>query len=371
MRMQRSGRGAPSVHDHLDLRDIVARDELFVTVWASRPAMTPRSIASRVQEVRSAIRGGWPESIAEQLAESVDAAFPEAAGVVAVADRSGVVLSEHLGEPPRAEIVRVGSLPSLAPVIEHRQQSIPFIAVVADRRGADLFWSSGHQTGATTVAGDDTTLTKVQAGGWSQRTFQQRAENSWEHTAHDIAEELMRLADSINPRVITVAGDVRIKEMLHKRLPAATAALLRDAPGGGRTTDGSEDERAEAVRRWVRTAVAEDTVAVLKLFEQHRGQLDRASDGAAATFSAMREARVDTLLIHDDPTSERAAYFIEEDPGVIALERLTITDLGHTSARAGRMVDVAIRNAILTGAGIRVVPGTSPVNEGIGAILRW
>jgi hypothetical protein len=369
--MQRSGQGAPSVHDLLDLRDVVARDELFVTVWASRPALTPRSIASRVQEVRDAVHGGWSDRIAEQLAGAVDSAFPESAGVVAVADRSGVVLSEPLSEPPRADIVRVASLPSLAPVIEHRQQSIPFLAVVADRRGADVFWSTGGQTGTTTVAGDDTTLTKVQAGGWSQRTFQQRAENSWEHTAHDIADELTRLTDSVNPRLITVAGDVRIKEMLHKRLPASTAALLRDAPGGGRTPDGSEDDRADVVRRWVRTAVAEDTIAVLDLFEQHRGQLDRASDGAAATFEAMREARVDTLLIHDDPSSERAAYFVADDPSVVALERLTIRDLGHAPARAGRMVDVAIRNAILTGAGIRIMPAGSPVNDGIGAILRW
>ena len=369
--MQRSGNSAPSVHDHLDLRDVVSRDELFITVWASRPAMTPRPIASRVQDVRDAIPGGWPSATAEQLVEVVDAAFPEAEGVIAVADRSGVVLNERLSQPPRADIVRVASLPSLAPLIEHRQQSIPFMAVVADRRGADLFWSSGQHSGTTSVEGDDTTLTKVQAGGWSHRTFQQRAENTWEHTAHEIAEELMRLADSIAPRVITVAGDVRIKEMLRKRLPAATAALLRDAPGGGRAADGSEDHREDAVRRWVRTAIAEDTVAVLQLFDQHRGQLDRASDGAEATFAAIRQARVDTLLIHDDPTSERAAYFVADDPNVVALDRQTVSDLGHTSARAGRMIDVAIRSAILTGAGIRVVPGTHPVNEGIGAILRW
>ena len=369
--MQRSGHSAPSVHDHRDLRDVVASDELFVTVWASRPAMTPRSIASRVQEVRTAVHGGWPESVVAQLAETVDEAFPEAAGVVAVADRSGIVLAERLTEPPPADLVRVASLPSLAPVIEHRQQSIPFIAVVADRRGADLFWSTGRQTGTTTVEGDDTVLSKVQAGGWSQRTFQQRAENSWEHTAREIADELMRLVDSITPRVITVAGDVRIKEMMHKRLPAATAALLRDAPGGGRAADGSEDDRAAAVRRWVRTAVAEDTVAVLRQFEQQRGQLDRASDGAEATFAAMREARVDTLLVHDDPASERVGYFSADDPNAVALDRPTMTRLGHGSARAGRMIDVAIRNAILTGGGIRVVPGTQPVNEGIGAILRW
>jgi hypothetical protein len=36
-----------------------------------------------------------------------------------------------------------------------------------------------------------------------------------------------------------------------------------------------------------------------------------------------------------------------------------------------RMVDIAIRAAILTGAGIRIVPATKRLKDGIGAILRW
>jgi hypothetical protein len=37
----------------------------------------------------------------------------------------------------------------------------------------------------------------------------------------------------------------------------------------------------------------------------------------------------------------------------------------------GRLVDVAIRAALGTGAGVRVIPKHGPVNEGIGGLLRW
>jgi hypothetical protein len=266
--------------------------------------------------------------------------------------------------------VLTGSLPALAPVIEHRQASIPFIVVLVDRRGADLFWSATDRSGSSSVDGDETYIRKVQAGGWSHRTFQQRAENAWEHTAEEVAEEVTRLIETVRPRVITVAGDVRMTEMLHKRLPKSAAGLVRDVPGG-RAHDGSGEHRDEEVQKWIRTAVAEDTVAVLRLFEQERGQLDRASDGAEATFEAIREARVDTLLIHDDVSLARIGLFVPEEPNLVSIDRRTLEALGRSSFREARLADVAIRACVLTGAGIRVVPAAPYLTHGIGAILRW
>jgi release factor family 2 len=261
-------------------------------------------------------------------------------------------------------------VPALAPVIEHRQQSIPFIVILVDRRGADLFWSDVRESGSSSVSGDQTYIRKVQAGGWSHRTFQQRAENTWEHTAREVAEETSRLADSVQPRVITVAGDVRMSEMLRKRLPAVVAELVREVPGG-RSPDGSDQHREAEVQRWIRTAIAEDTVAVLRLFEQERGQHDRASDGAEETFEALREARVDTLLIHDDGNLDQAAFFAPDEPSLVSLDHRTLVALGRSSILSARRADVAIRACILTGAGIRVVPAAPTLNDGIGAILRW
>jgi hypothetical protein len=358
------------LHDHDDLRELVARDARFVTVWANCSEASPRSAESRQQAIRDAVDDVLPADVADALNESIDDAFPGAEALVAVCDESGVLLVEQLPTPLRQEAVFSGALPALAPVIEHRQAAIPFIVIVVDRRGADLFWSDAERSGSASITGDDTFIRKVQAGGWSHRTFQQRAENTWEHTAQDIAEHVTRLVDTIKPRVITVAGDVRMTEMLRKRMPPSAVDMLRDVPGG-RGNDGSDAHSDAEVQRWIRTAIAEDTVAVLQLFDQERGQLDRAADGPEATFEALREARVDTLLVHDDANHEALALFVPDEPNLVSLDDDTLRQLGRSSIRSARRVDVAIRACILTGAGIRVVPGVRTLNEGIGAILRW
>jgi hypothetical protein len=49
----------------------------------------------------------------------------------------------------------------------------------------------------------------------------------------------------------------------------------------------------------------------------------------------------------------------------------TVAALNLGRPRQGRLVDAAIRAALATGAGVRVVPNAGPVNDGMGAILRW
>ena len=135
----------------------------------------------------------------------------------------------------------------------------------------------------------------------------------------------------MTPRVISVASDVRMVQLLREQLPAEVVALTRDAPGS-RSEDGSDAVREDANRRWIKTAVAEETVEVLRVFERERGQHDRAADGAAATCAALCEARVDVLLVHDDPRDERRAWFAAEEPTLVAVDARTIADMGVRAA---------------------------------------
>jgi peptide subunit release factor 1 (eRF1) len=353
--MERSGRTAPAAHELDDLRQLTLADGPFLTVWASRPGLSVKDI---------------PQHADETVVDAVNSAFPASSGVVVVADSSGVLLNEPLDDAPRADIARMGALPSLAPVIEQRQSSIAFMLVVTDRRGADLYWSDTQHSGSRLVEGDDTFITKVHAGGWSQKNFQQRAENTWEHTADEIASEVTKLFDSVKPRLIAIAGDLRMTELLRSRLPAACADLLRDVPGG-RSEDGSDENREEALQRWIRTAIAEDTVAALQLFDQEQGQEDRALSGTEATLVALCEARVDTLLVHDDGSQTGVAYYVPDEPSLVAVDPQTLTAMGRSDVRSARLIDVAIRAALHTDAGIRIVPTTPRLADGIGAILRW
>jgi len=92
-------------------------------------------------------------------------------------------------------------------------------------------------------------------------------------------------------------------------------------------------------------------------------------EGTAATFEALERAQVGTLLVHDDPDDERAAWF-GPDATHAALDRQTLLDMGVGDPRQDRMVDVALRAACGTSAEIRIVPGGGSPREGIGAILR-
>ncbi len=97
----------------------------------------------------------------------------------------------------------------------------------------------------------------------------------------------------------------------------------------------------------VATAVAEDTVRLLEQFKRDRGRPDLVADGIHATAEAITSGAVEVLLVRDD-RNER-----------------------HNVAREdAAVVDGLIRDAILTGATVRVVPVNGPVTEGVGALLR-
>ncbi len=369
--MERSGTNSPVSTRPADVLELMNSKGPFLTVWADRPSAEADGRAAANAAVRQASTT-MPPAVLDAVTEALAAALTAAPGAVAVADGSGVRLVEELPSPPRASLSREGELPSLSPVIEHRQADIPFVLVVTDRQGADVYWSGPADTGVTTVTGDgDQPIHKPRhGGGWAHRRMQQRAENAWEQTSSEVASTLAEVVEQVRPRVITVGGDVRMTQLLRERVPDGVAALLRDVPGS-RSEDGSDEHRDAAIRRWVRTAVAEDTVAVLRLFEQEQGQRDRAADGPSDTLAALRESRVDVLLVHDDPDDARQAWFVDDVPTMVSDDPSLLRSLGHDEPRPARLVDVAIRAALATGAGIRVVPSAGPVTGGLGAILRW
>jgi hypothetical protein len=287
-----------------------------------------------------------------------------------VANTTGVVHVEHHQEPPKRDLGRWSPLPSLAPLIEWRQSSPPHVVVLADRRGADLFvFRPGAADGHREAGGASDPLTRSAPGGWSQRRYQQRAENTWERNADDVAKELARLVDESAARVVIAAGDVRALQLLQEALPDEITSIL-ELVDGGRSPDGSLGSIADDVVRLVATVAARDTVAIVEKFREERGQADRAAEGPAATLAALAASQVEVLLVHDDPADQRQAWFGEE-PGQLALNPDDVRELGARMPQAARLPDVAIWAALRTGAGVRIVPQAGGPGDGIGAILRW
>lgn len=219
------------------------------------------------------------------------------------------------------------------------------------------------------VEGDEEPIRKVQPGGWSQRRYQNRAENTWEANAKQVADRLADIARSEPLAFVVVAGDVRAVQFLRDNLVPEVEPIAFEIDSGL----SSLDELREDLERAAASYEAQTTKTLLERFQEERGQQDRAVEGAEATLAALRMAQVDTLLVNPDSVSG-SAWFATSDLTQAALERGSLMDMGLDDVEEAPLVDVLVRGALGTGAGVRIVP--SPGDEqlpsdGVGGILRY
>ena len=355
----------------------------FVTVYLGTEAAVEQAAQQNEIRWKNLRRRLEQDGAPAEALSAIDALVPDAhrlgRTLAVVADGTGARVVRHEPDPPARDAGWVAALPRVGPLVEWAQSAVPHLVVLADRAGADIVAftrrADGIGAGEAPVisvgeeTGDDPGLRKTHPGGWSQRRYQRRAENQWEDNAREVADQVAALADETGARLVVVAGDVRALQLLREHLPERTAELLREVDGS-RAPGSGLDEIADDVVKLAATVVAEDTVEILRQFKQERGQGDLAVEGAKGTIEALAAARVDTLLVHDDPDDDRTAWFGPE-PGMVGQAEETVAGLGATEPQQARLVDVAIRAAFSTGAAVRIVPSAGSVKEGIGAILRF
>ena len=373
--MESSGSNCPSALRAPDLSSVVLAAGPFATVELSTEQAVEN--AAQLEEKRwralrtSLIEAGAPDEVLEAIDPLVGDAHLEGNGLTVVANAEGVLLAESHPGPPWREEARWASLPSLVPLLAHRQVAPAVVAVVADRQGADLvaFHPGTAEETHRQAGGAADPLARSKPGGWSQRRYQQRAENTWEHNAKDVAEEVTKLADTTNARLLVAAGDVRALQLLQESLPERWLDVLR-VMDGARSEDGSLENLTDDVWPFVVGAVDEDTERLLEKLREELGQRDRGVEGVEATFAALAKAQVEVLLVSNDPDDGRHAWF-GPDPTAVALRREDLEGLGVDEPIEGRLVDVAVRAALGTSAGLWVVPPEKVPAEGLGALLRW
>lgn len=349
----------------------------FVSVYLATPSDqvdAPDQLRVRWQDARRHLEEeGAPPAALEAVERAVAEGHEGGDTLAVLASATGSSIVERLPEPPTTDVARVSELPYVAPLLEWAQLSVPHVVVIADREGADFVAiADDERVGGAEIDGDTEHIHRGKPGGWSQRRFQQRAENTWEQNAAAVAEEVAAAAKEIDARLVVASGDVRAVGFLRDHLPGDVAGRLRTVDGWSRGDEASLDDLADEVVRLVANVTAEDTVAVLREFAEERGQRDRAADGPGATLAALSEAKVGTLLVHDDPDDPREAWF-GSDPVPVAPSREGLSALGVAKPRPGRLIDVAVRAALGTGAGVRVIPAHGPdtPTDGVGAILRY
>lgn len=261
----------------------------------------------------------------------------------------GTTVVEFLDEPVRELVVVEGVLPRTAVIIEARQRSIPHIVVEADRSGADLHAFDGGRVLSTDhVEGDSEHIHRGHPGGWSQRRFQQRAENTWERNADDVAAQIVDLANHTGPEMIFVAGDVRAQRMVLDSLPVSLrniTTLITEA--------GSPAGIADEIVRILSDHVARRQVELVDQVKQRLGE-GTASTDADDILASLEAGQVEHLLVHDDGS-----------PGPVTSKP------GALIAAGKRVVDAAIAAALRTDAQITIVPSVATLEGPIAALNRW
>ncbi len=325
---------------------------------------------------------GVPEGLLEAVDPLVEGSHTAGATLAVLASAGGVAWSGSLPDPPlREAVARWGPLPSIVPLLAHAQSQVPHVAVLASRAAAELAARTpdsdrGEQV---EVEGERSPyLTRSAPGGWSQPRYQHRAEVIWERNAAEVAEVLTDMVDRVRPRFVAVAGDVRAVQFLRDKSPKRVRKRMKVVGGELPSIATVLEEAAKLVH----ATVERDADELLDRFEEGQAQHDRAADGAAATLRALARAQVETLLVVDEPGDERSAWFGGGGER-IAMDRDTLLAIGEVAPAEGRLVDVAVRAALTTGAGVRVLgpgttrPGTTGSGtgrgprEGLGALLRF
>jgi hypothetical protein len=325
-----------------DLRPLIEHDGPFLTLLL--PAPSHHADAAHRFEIQrknalKAVSDQWSEGQLQDL-ETTIAALPHDAGaaVIVIYTPDGPVLVEFMENPVEAALAFEGALPRLAPLIEARQRTISHIVVHVDLAGADLVAFDGGSVVATNnVEGDTEHIHRGHPGGWSQRRYQQRAENTWDSNVGNVADAVMSLVAQTDARLIAIVGPTRAQSMLADALADCCDIDVVSIDAGD--PDGGADE----IVRMTADVAATETKQII---DQARESMSvQELDDAEQVLDALREGRVQTLLVHDD----------EDDD----------FDKGQ------RILDVCIKQALLTGADIHVVPNVSILSSGVAAITRW
>jgi hypothetical protein len=356
----------------VELVELVKRPGPFATVILCTQSEIDNA-AQRSQQRWKALQDdlaeqGAPDEVVAAIAPLVTDAHLEGDGLAVVVPAGGQPHVEHLPDAPSRDVARWGPLPLLAPLLDSHQRSVPYVLVLIDRLGADL-----HGVARTTgdvevvVEGDDHPIQRSKPGGWSQRRYQERVQNTWEQNADKVAAAVVRLVERLDARLVMVAGDVRATQLLRDSLPEHVGELVRELDGS-RGRDGSEAITDAEVRTCTATVVAEEARHVLAKFKEERGQHDRAASGLQATLAALSEARVAVLLVPEN--LDDTTLWFGSDPVPVATSRRALIDLGGQDPQEGPATDVLIRAALGTGATARLVPSRA-LPEQVGAILRW
>lgn len=351
-----------------DLIDAVGRP--MATVYLPLPSASEDAAHQFDVRRRNVVRHLEAAGVDEPLRSVVDEALTghhhdDGPTLLLVAEGDRVLIDRALLRPVSAELIRVGPAPALLPALRAEQDDLQHVAVLIDRAGADVWVRSdlGHDAQTAEVDGDTEHIHRGAPGGWSQRRFQQRAENTWESNANEVVTELLDLVDLDRVQRIVVAGDTRAVGFFTEHLPERGKERLTVVEG---SRHADHDAFLDAADTAIRTAAKEAEVGDIRRLREELAT-DAAVEGLEV-LSLLAEGRVERLFVVDDTASDdRLQVPFRTDPLLAGplVEEASATGRGSAS-------DLAVLMAHRLGSAIHVLPahGARLPEAGLAARLR-
>ncbi|MFD0368146.1 Vms1/Ankzf1 family peptidyl-tRNA hydrolase [Streptomyces sp. NPDC059071] len=368
----------------LDFLEPVAHKGPWASVYATTgppdEASAERRELTWSELCRSLEEQGADKETTRAVREALDRVQPDTGqrGLALFAAEGRVALTRGLDRPPSVTEALWADLPHVTPLLEPVGQAPVCLVARVDRSGAD-YRVHGANTAeeAGSVEGRDWPLHKASSGDWSATHFDAAVENTWEENAALIADELADLCRAHGAAMMMLAGGARECHAVRERLPADLREITRISEHGGRAAGADTDLLMADVEAARMEMAAQGTEAVLDRFRAGRGDGDRdrtAVEGIPAVVDAVRQHRVDTLLISPEGADSGREVWVGDAPDQVAVRRSEAESLGAGSPHAARADDALVLSAAATGGEAVMVPGDSSADipaGGIGALLRW
>ncbi|MBG0851221.1 hypothetical protein I2W78_04975 [Streptomyces spinoverrucosus] len=302
---------------------------------------------------------------------------PEPHGRALFARAGQVVLDPPLARAPQRGWAEWAPLPRATPLLDLTGEDAVAVVAYIDRRGADFELRSAlARETAGSVTGRQWPVHRTSTVDWSERHFQLRVENTWEHNAAEIADALAVCQEETRADLLILVGSDREQRAVHERLPQRLHDRVVEAPhgAGSRLLDGDvEEARATHVRRHAEAELERFLAARAPDDEGRAG----AVEGVPALIEAAREHRVDELVVRPDGGDTHREVWIGEDADQLAVRRTDLKILGEQHSWSARADDALLRSAVATNApAISLAPAEAAREQdvpvgGLGALLRW
>ncbi|MFN6964344.1 MAG: Vms1/Ankzf1 family peptidyl-tRNA hydrolase [Pyrinomonadaceae bacterium] len=311
------------------------------------------------------------DAAVEKINSFVDKIDASTRGVAVFAAAGSDELFEafEFAVPFESDVFEIADRPYIRPIVQLVEQDPPFAVVAADSNKAHIYvFKRGHTIDRQKISNE--TLSRTEAGGWSQMRYQRRIDGFHQAHAKEVVAEVEKLVrDEGIDRVVLCGDEAVIIPMLRSEL---SKELSEKVVGTlSHNIDTPENELAQAAAELLRSHDAEEDKAMIAQLVEQDYDRGRGVTGVETTLTALLNGQVQELYMSASPEAVR--YNRNEVRQVIA-EYQPGEDSELPDPREARMViDELLRRAAQTADRIRFIedPELLAAAGGVGALLRY